>query len=212
MLKFLNYLATLCLVFSGGCTQKIDFEHDVPQRAKAISQLQAEAIRSSMEVPELRQKYRQHIQQQNQQKTLAQLQQEKREIELKIAHIVGVNNSNICPLCRKKFNITPSAKKTIVKKKQTRKKSPPLKTPRKGTPQATTGKPNNTSQRPMAYQTGIVNTNNPINTNNQQPSQPYPYAPYTPEPQLFNPQMPQQEFNNMPQQPMPMPPMPGMGY
>lgn len=118
--------AALCGLLAG-CTQQIDFEHDVPQRAKSISVVEANKVRASMEVPELRQQYQNYMRrnQQSTGKSLVDLEKEKREIERKIAVIVQTNSGRICPLCRKKYGIKPS-KKTHVVAKKTKAKSPKI--------------------------------------------------------------------------------------
>jgi hypothetical protein len=49
-------------------------------------------------------------------KTLSRLQQEKKALENKIAVIVRSQSGNVCPICRKKFNVRTSKKSAVVKK------------------------------------------------------------------------------------------------
>jgi cell division protein FtsB len=103
----------LALLLSG-CSQRIDFETDVPQRAKAIANKQADAVRESMEVTQLRQQYRDHVYGASG-KNLEQLKKEKKEIEMRISKISSNNSGNICPICRKKYNVISSPKKLVAR-------------------------------------------------------------------------------------------------
>ncbi len=107
--------AFLCLWLTS-CTQKVDFENDVPQRAKAISQAELAAIRQSMGSSKAREQYRSYTQSKTQRqlkKDLAQLEKEKREIERQISLLTQSKSSNICPICRRKYNIKGTPRKLV---------------------------------------------------------------------------------------------------
>lgn len=107
--------AFLCLWLTS-CTQKVDFENDVPQRAKAISQAELAAIRQSMGSSKAREQYRSYTQSKTQgqlKKDLAQLEKEKREIERQISLLTQSKSSNICPICRRKYNIKGTPRKLV---------------------------------------------------------------------------------------------------
>lgn len=118
MVKYLNYVfvSIITVMLITGCTQKIDFEHDVPQRAKSISKQQADNIRSSMEVPELKKEYKNYVMQQRKTKSLADLKKEKREIERKIASVIQADSSQVCAVCRKKLKVKPSKQSLVMQK------------------------------------------------------------------------------------------------
>ncbi|GHS90970.1 hypothetical protein AGMMS49949_00540 [Alphaproteobacteria bacterium] len=127
-LKFLGALGAF--LFLTNCAQEIDFENDVPQRAKAISQKQAEAARAAMEVPELKKQYRDQMRGKNP-TSLEQLQSEKRALEVKIAAIVGTKNPAICPLCRKKYGIRATPAKAVINARKSRRKKGHVPAPHK---------------------------------------------------------------------------------
>lgn len=185
--KFFVFSALVLTFFNVGCVKQIDFEHDVPQRAKSISSKQADLVRSSMEVPELRKKYREHMRQQKASsgdsgKTLAQLRQEKRNLEQRIARIIRSNNSQVCPICKKKYNIKTSKKSHVV-----RKKKPVKKTIKKTAPQ----------QQNQAEMNNMQMMNNQYQQ--QMPMQMYPQMPEQQMPMY--PQMPDQQMPQMQQMP-----------
>ncbi|MDR3285543.1 MAG: hypothetical protein LBS83_02560 [Holosporales bacterium] len=118
--KFLKFILSAGLaLLVAGCSQKIDFENDVPQRAKSISNEQVKKARESMSSPELRRQYRDY-EKNSSSETLADLQRRKRELERRIATILRANsnNSNICSICKKKYNMHPSKKRAILRKKR----------------------------------------------------------------------------------------------
>jgi hypothetical protein len=110
------------LLFLVGCSSKIDFENDVPQRARSISQQQTKVLKASMEKPARRMQYREYVENSGTKKTLAQLQEEKRALEKRMVHIIRSNNSHICAICRKKYNMQPTKKFVAVKRKRPVKK------------------------------------------------------------------------------------------
>ncbi|MDR1208372.1 MAG: hypothetical protein LBJ89_03405 [Holosporales bacterium] len=115
MLKPLNCLSILSLVVLAGCVEeRIDLERDVPDRAKLIAQQHSESIRSSVEDPLAKQKY----------KELAELQKMQKNVEIRIAELnsAGSTSGAICPLCRKRYDIQ-AQKAALVKRKKKSTKS-----------------------------------------------------------------------------------------
>lgn len=113
-----------CLLAS--CTQNIDYENDVRQRAKTVSQKEMEAIRQGLNSEKAREKYRTYKKGETKQslkKKLTQLEKEKREIERKLALMTYGQKSGICPLCQKANHIKATKKKYVARKK-TKKKTP----------------------------------------------------------------------------------------
>jgi hypothetical protein len=141
MLKVFKSFSALSLCLLVGCIEeRIDLERDVPNRAKALAREHADAVREVKEDPVARETYQ----------TLAQLQKQKKDVEIRIA---ALNGGAICPICRKKFNV-PAQKAILVKrakkkgapssrsKKSTRKTLPaPKTTPVTSPPPVIPGQP-----------------------------------------------------------------------
>lgn len=200
-------LAAVLLVLLSGCTERIDFEHDIPQRAKSIAVIETDKARASMEVPELRQQYKNYVRQKApaSKKSLTQLEKEKRDIEQKIAVIIRANSGSICPLCKKKFNVKPSARKHVAKKSSAKGKKNAQK--KKKTVVASKKQQ---VQRPQEQQPASSQPQPQF----QQPMPPQPQFNVPMQPQFQQP-MPQPVPQPMPQtvMPQPMAPMvPGPAY
>jgi hypothetical protein len=115
MSKVFNCLSILSLCLLAGCLEeKIDLERDVPDRAKLLAQQHATSVRSSVEDPIAKQKY----------KELLELQKMQRNVEIRIAELnsAGSMSGAICPLCRKNFNIQ-AQKAALVKRKKKKTKA-----------------------------------------------------------------------------------------
>lgn len=109
MLKISKYSIFLLLALAG-CTEQIDFENDVPQRAKAISQRQVDAMMSTMDATKARETYRVYTQSSaakaqvaRASKTLDQLKREKRKIEQQIAQLTASHRRAVCPTCNRAY-------------------------------------------------------------------------------------------------------------
>ncbi|MDR0633203.1 MAG: hypothetical protein LBF84_03640 [Holosporales bacterium] len=182
MTKFSNkYLlaAGLTVLLAGCAPQRIDFENDVPQRARSISQQHVKNAREAMEVPALRAQYREYVNEKkgNSGKTLSRLQQEKKALERKISVIVRSNGGNVCPICRKKFNVRPTKRSLIEKSAKRRAARKPA-----------TGRTTTVAQQPPHVATMPAGT-----MVQQAPTQGGFYDPYAQQQQLQQPQLPQQQ-------------------
>jgi hypothetical protein len=104
-------------LFLVGCAQKIDLDNAVPQQARLISQKHMKHIGKDKEFE------RQRIiaREPTSGSSLADLKRQKAELERKIARLVNLNNSNVCAICKKKYNIRAPQKKVNARRKNVRK-------------------------------------------------------------------------------------------
>lgn len=110
MLRISKCSVVLFLALAG-CTEQIDFENDVPQRAKAISQQQVDAMMATVDATKARETYRLYTQgssaqaqQEKASKTLEELKREKRQIEKQIAEVSAQHRQSVCPTCHRAFH------------------------------------------------------------------------------------------------------------
>lgn len=128
MLKISKY-SVAWLMALAGCTEKIDFENDVPQRAKAISQQQVDAMMAAMDSSKARETYRMYtqgataqVQKAQTSRTLEELKREKQQIEKQIAEISAQHKQSVCQTCHRAFsqeNAKAIKPKTVRIKKRT---------------------------------------------------------------------------------------------
>lgn len=91
------YGGLVALLWLTSCTRPIDFEHDVPQRAKAISQQEVAAVRRTMKTEKSQEQYRDYMKEArvkgrtegSLRRDLARLEQELRRIEADVAGVKG---------------------------------------------------------------------------------------------------------------------------
>lgn len=126
----------LLLLALAGCSEKIDFENDVPQRAKAISQQQVDAMMATLNSSKAREQYRQYLRTgkaaqnkataQAQTRTLKELQEEKKALEAQIAQVAAGHKKAVCPTCHRAYEANAKGvkpKQTIRLKKPAKKSS-----------------------------------------------------------------------------------------
>lgn len=203
MLKFSKYSVILLLALAG-CTDQIDFENDVPQRAKAISQQQVDAMMATMDATKARETYRVYTQGSaakaqvaRASKTLDQLKREKHKIEQQIAQITASHKRAVCPTCHRAYG---SGAKGVKPKTIRMRKSAP--SPVRSVPTATVRTPQQQQEAAEATLRAVQEVENveePVVRRRvaRQATTPQPYPNYAPQPETV---------------PQPVSPVPQMVY
>lgn len=104
-----------------GCVETIDYDSDVPERAREISSKSAKRVREISVSDDLKKQYRDYESKEEElnKKSVAELRKEQRKIEKRLSEIVGSENVGVCALCKKKYKIHgQTTKKAVVKYKK----------------------------------------------------------------------------------------------